>query len=112
MAAEDQTSRLKAYLRRKFSSGGGGITYNSTAYAAGETGIKAFADAVFALSSQEVAIIQQGFEGSYDTGQIKCNALVLQGIIEELIEEFGFSTVTTGRQMMTFADWSAGNATT
>jgi hypothetical protein len=112
MAAQDQTIWLKAYLRRKFSSGGGGITYNGTAYAAGETGIKAFADAVFALSSQEVAVIQSGFEGGYDTGQIKCNVLVLQGIIEQIIEELGFSSVTTGRQMMTFADWSAGIATT
>jgi hypothetical protein len=112
MAAEDQTTRLKAYIRRKFSSGGGGVTYNGTAYAASEAGIKALADAVFASSSQEVSIIQSGFEGGYDTGQIKCNALVLQGIIEEIIEELGYSTVTTGRQMMTFADWSGGTATT
>lgn len=102
---------IKMYLRMAMSSGGGGITYNGTSYAATEAGIKLLAAAVFAEAASEVVIIQSGFEGGYSTGQIKCNKNDMLRAVMELIEEFGYGP-TSVRQLMTFADWSGGNATT
>jgi hypothetical protein len=110
MAAQS-ISGIKAYLRMKFTSGGGGITYNGTSYAASEAGIKAFADAVFAEASSEVVIIQSGFEGGYSTGQVKCDKNLLLQAIMELIDELGHGE-WTARQLMTHLDWSRGTATT
>lgn len=106
------TGGIKSYLRRKFSTGGGGITFGGFVYAAGETGIKAFADAVFVTASDEIVITQHGFEGGYSTGQIRLSKLSLLSIIEELITELGFGSDTGARQLMIFADWSEGLATT
>jgi hypothetical protein len=102
---------IKMYLRMSMYTGGGGVTYGGTAYAATEAGIKALATAVFAEASSEVVIIQSGFEGGYSTGQIKCSKGDMLRVIMELIEEFGYGPAST-RQLMTFADWSGGNATT
>jgi hypothetical protein len=110
--ANDNTGGLKMYFRRKFSTGGGGITWNSIAYAEGETGIKLFADAVFASGAgDEIVIMQQGFEGGYATGQIRMSKDMLLALIEEILEELGFGT-TGARQAMIFADYSGGNART
>ena len=109
--AATNPSGIKMYLRRKFTTGGAGITYNGTSYAATEAGMIAFADAVFAEASSEVVIIQIGFEGGYSTGQIKCDKNLLMLAIEELMEEFGFG-VDTSRRAMIFADYSNGIATT
>lgn len=99
------------YARRKFTSGGGGLTYSGTAYAATSVGIKLFADAIFSEASSEVVVIQNGFEGGYSTGQIKCDKNLLMHAIEELIEEFGYGEATV-RQILRHADWSQGVATT
>lgn len=109
--AETATGGIKNYLRRKFATGGGGIIYAGVTYLAGETGIKAFADAIFITASDEIIITQHGFEGGYSTGQIRLSKLLLLEIIEELIIELGFGT-TGARQAMIFADYSQGLATT
>jgi hypothetical protein len=103
---------LKAYLRRKFTSGGGGVTFNGIAYAATEAGIKAFADAVFLDGATDTVIItQNGFEGGYATGSKLLSRMELLSVIEELIGEFGFGSDGI-RQMMVFADYSQGMAST
>jgi hypothetical protein len=110
--AEQNTGGLKMYFRRKFSEGGGGIVWNGVTYPEGETGIKAFADAVFASGAgDEIVIMQQGFEGGYATGQIRMSKDTLLTIIEEIIEELGWGT-SSSRQAMIFADWSGGTART
>lgn len=110
--AKDDLGGIKSYLRRKFSTGGGGVSYNSVAYAAGETGIKAFADAVWLDGAYDhVIITQNGFEGGYATGTEGVPKRELLGLIEDLINEMGFG-VASARQAMIFADWSQGLATT
>jgi len=102
---------IKMFLRMVFSTGGGGWTYNNVVYAAGEAGIKLLASAVATEASSEIVIIQNGFEGGYATGQLKCSKGDMLRVIMELIEEFGYGP-TSARQLMTLADWSGGNATT
>ena len=99
------------YIRRVFTTGGGGLTYGGTAYAATEAGLKAFATAIFAEASQSVIVIQSGFEGGYSTGQINLDRGLLMQAIEEIIDEMGFG-VESVRQLMTHGDWSTRNATT
>lgn len=109
---KDDTGGIKTYLRRKFSTGGGGVTFNGVAYAAGEAGIKLLADAVFALGATDhVVVTQNGFEGGYATGTEGLTRRAFLQLIEELIEELGFGTLGA-RQLMVFADYSGGIATT
>ena len=112
MAVKDDIGGIKTYLRRKFSTGGGGITFNGTAYAEGETGIKLLADAVFGLGATDhVIVTQNGFEGGYATGTEGLSRRAFLQLIEEIITELGFGT-TGARQAMIFADYSQGLATT
>jgi hypothetical protein len=112
MATPDQTPQLKSYLRRKFYTGGTGVTYSGIHYAATSAGINLFSDAIFSESAQSVIVIQTGFEGGYSTGQMLADKRVLQGIIEELIEEFGFSGVDLTRHAMMFGAWNQFTANT
>lgn len=110
--AKDDIGGITKYLRRKFSSGGGGITFNGTAYTEGETGIKLLADAVFALGATDhVIVTQNGFEGGYATGTEGLSRRQFLDLIEGLIEELGFGTLGA-RQLMVFADYSGGMART
>ena len=112
MAEPTNTGGIKSYLRRKFSTGGGGITFNGIAYAAGEAGIKLLADAVFAAGATDYVIVtQNGFEGGYATWTEGLSRRAFLQLIEELINELGFGT-TGARQAMIFADYSQGIATT
>lgn len=88
------------------------MSFNGAAYAAGEAGIKLFADAVFALGATDhVIITQNGFEGGYATGTEGLTRRAFLQLIEELIVELGFGT-TSVRQIMVFADYSGGLAQT
>ena len=87
------------YIRRVFTTGGGGLTYGGTAYAATEAGITAFATAIFAEAAQSVIVIQSGFEGGYSTGQINLDrGLLILGkrartpcyVRQELLSEVAF----------------------
>jgi len=112
MAQSTDTGGIKAYLRWKFSTGGGGVSFNGTAYAEGEIGIKALADAVFAAGATDYVIItQNGFEGGYATGTEGLSRRAFLQLIMDLISELGFGTVGA-RPAMIFADYSQGLATT
>ena len=110
--AKDDLGGIKSYLRRKFYTGGGGVTYNGILYPAGETGIKDFADAVWADGAHDhVIVTQNGFEGGYATGTEGCSKRALLQIIEEILEELGFGVLSSSH-MMIFADYSGGIAST
>jgi hypothetical protein len=111
--AKDDLGGVKKYLRRKFSSGGGGVTYNGTLYAATEAGIKLFADALVAAGAfDNVVITQNGFQGGYATGTEGMPIRELLGLVEEIIEELYGTTTPTARSIMFFGDYSQGLAGT
>lgn len=112
MAQSTDTGGIKSYIRRKFSVGGGGATFNGVAFAEGKTGLKLLADAVFLAGSTDYIIItQNGFEGGYATGTEGLSRRAFLQLIEELINELGFGT-TGARKAMIFADYSQGIAST
>jgi hypothetical protein len=111
--ATDETGATKKYLKRKFSSGGGGIIYNGVVYPEGEAGIKAFADALAVGGAfDNVIITQNGFQGGYATGTLGMPILELLGYVEEIIEEWFGTTTPTARSIMFYADYSEGIART
>ena len=111
MATED-LGGIKNYIRRKFTTGGGGLSFNGTLFAATEAGIKLFADAVWADGATDnIIITQNGFEGGYAMGVEGLTRRTLLQLIEEIIDELGFGT-DGARQIMIFADYSGGLAGT
>ncbi|MDQ8206209.1 hypothetical protein QEH52_01715 [Coraliomargarita sp. SDUM461003] len=67
----DRLATVKQYLRRKFDA----------------AQLRAKADDIFDLATEEVTITSQGFEGGTSAGQISFPKILLLQAIEELIAE-------------------------
>ena len=111
--AKDDLGGIKSYLRRKFSTGGGGVSLQFSGLCGRRNRNQGISRMQYGLDGahDHVVITQNGFEGGYATGSEACPKRELLRLIEDLINEMGFGA-TSIRQLMVFADYSQGLATT